>query len=90
MLFRRTERFKKAFRALPKSVQEKAIKAFRLIQDNPHHPSLHVKRVQGTDDIWEGRVDRQYRFTFQFIKEDDQTVIVFRNIDDHDECLKNP
>lgn len=90
MLFRRTEHFKKAFRTLPKPVQEKAVKAFRLMQDNLRHPSLHIKRVQATDDIWEGRVDRQYRFTFQIVKEGDQTVIVFRNIDNHDECLKNP
>jgi len=90
LLFRRTEHFKKAFRALPATVQEKAIKAFRLMQENPRHPSLHVKKIQGAENIWEGRIDRQYRFTFQFVKEEDQTVIVFRNIDNHDECLKNP
>ncbi len=58
--------------------------------ENPYHPSLHIKKVQGTKGIWEGRIDRQYRFTFQFVKENDQTIIVFRNIDNHDECLKNP
>ncbi len=89
MLYRRTEHFKKAFQALPKNVQEKAVKAFRLMAENPYHPSLQIKRVQGTEKIWEGRIDRQYRFTFEFVREDDQTVIVFRNIDNHDECLKN-
>lgn len=90
MLFRRTERFKKAFRALPPPVQEKAVKALRLLAENPRHPSLQVKKIQGVDNIWEGRVDQKYRFTFQFENEDDRMVIVLRNIDNHDACLKNP
>lgn len=90
MLFRRTERFKKAFDALPKAVQEKAIKCFRLLAEDLYHPSIRIKKIQGTDHIWEGRIDRQYRFTFHFEKENSQTIIVFRNIDNHDECLKNP
>lgn len=90
MPFRRTERFKKAFRALPVSIQQKAIKALRLLAENPRHPSLQVKKIQGTENIWEGRVDQKYRFTFQFENENDQVVIVLRNIDNHDDCLKHP
>ncbi len=90
MQFRRTERFKKAFRALPASIQQKAIKALRLLAENPHHPSLQVKKIQGMENIWEGRVDQKYRFTFQFENENDQMVVVLRNIDNHDDCLKNP
>lgn len=90
MPFRRTERFKKAFRALPVAIQQKAIKALRLLAENPRHPSLQVKKIQGTENIWEGRVDQKYRFTFQFENENDQVVIVLRNIDNHDDCLKHP
>lgn len=90
MLFRRTQRFKKAFKALPVDVQAKAVKAFRLLAEDMRHPSLHIKKIQGTENIWEGRIDRQYRFTFHFESEGGQTVLVFRNIDHHDECLKNP
>lgn len=90
MQFRRTERFKKALRALPAPIQEKAIKALRLLAENPRHPSLQVKKIQGMENIWEGRVDQKYRFTFQLENEDDQMVIVLRNIDNHDDCLKNP
>jgi mRNA-degrading endonuclease RelE of RelBE toxin-antitoxin system len=90
MQFRRTERFKKAFRALPASIQQKAIKALRLLAENPRHPSLQVKKIQGMENIWEGRVDQKYRFTFQFENENDQIVVVLRNIDNHDDCLKNP
>lgn len=90
MQFRRTERFKKAFRALPAHIQGKAIKALRLLAENPRHPSLQAKKIQGTENIWEGRVDQKYRFTFQLENEDDQMIIVLRNIDNHDDCLKNP
>jgi len=90
MLFRRPNRFKKAFQRLPASVQEKALKAFYLLAEDPRHPSLHVKKIQGASDIWEARVDLQYRFTFHFETLDGQTVLVFRTIDNHDECLRNP
>lgn len=90
MRYRRTERFRKAFQALPPDVQEKAVKAFRLMDQDLHHPSLRIKKVQGAGDIWEGRVNRQCRFTFEREVENGEEVIVFRNIDNHDECLKRP
>ena len=92
MIYRRLSRFKKAYKSLPKRIQEKTAKAFISLRDNPAHPSLGVKKIQGHTDIWEGRIDNQYRFTFHYEKdpESDATVCVFRNIDNHDECLKNP
>ena len=92
MIYRRSLRFKKAYKSLPKLIQKKTAKSFILFQDNPAHPSLVVKKIQGHTDIWEGRIDNQYRFTFHYEKdlESDTTICVFRNIDNHDECLKNP
>lgn len=79
MRYVRTERFKKAAARLPLEIQAKAAKAFRLFQENPRHPSLGVQRVQGMPDVWEGRIDIHYRFTFHY--EDD--TCVFRNIGPH-------
>ncbi len=92
MKYRRTEHFKQAFKSLPADIQEKAAKAFRLFKDDPRHPSLVIKKIKGTAGIWEGRVDQSYRFTFHYEKgaSAEETVVVFRNIDRHDECLKNP
>jgi mRNA interferase RelE/StbE len=92
MKYRRSDHFKQAYQNLPAAIQDKAKKAFRLFQEDPRHPSLVVKKIKGTADIWEGRVDQQYRFTFQYEKDTDsgERVVVFRNIDNHDECLKNP
>lgn len=81
-----TNRFKKAYQRLPQNIQGKVKKALRLLVENPRHPSLRVKRIQGTDKIYEGRIDLKYRFSFEFDNED----IMLRNVDNHDDCLKNP
>ena len=92
MKYRRTEHFKQVYQTLPAEIREKAKKVFMLFQEDPHHPSLGVKKIQGVAGIWEGRVDRQHRFTFHFEKDEKngENIVVFRNIDNQDECLKNP
>jgi len=79
MRYVRTGQFKKAAAKLPREIQAKAAKAFMLFKENPRHPSLGVKRVQGLPGVWEGRIDVNYRFTFHY--EDD--VCIFRNIGPH-------
>ena len=81
-----TEHFRKALRDLPKPIKKKAKKALRLLDENPRHPSLRVKRIQGTKGIYEARVDDKYRMSFEF----DGPDKIMRNIDDHDACLRNP
>ena len=92
MIYRRTVRFRNAFLALPPEIQLKGFKAFELFKQNQNHPSLRIKKVKGREGIWEGRIDQAYRFTFHFEKnvQAGEVVCVFRNIDDHDACLKNP
>ena len=86
MIYRRTRRFMKSFVQLPAHIQEKAINAFELFRENRRHPSLVVKKMEGKDDIWEGRVDDKYRFVFRYdydpIRE--TPVCVFLNIGPHD------
>ena len=81
-----TDRFRKAYRKLPTNIQDKAKKALRFLDEDPRHPSLRVRKIQGTDDIFEARIDRKYRLSFQFSGDDK----ILRNVDNHDECLKNP
>lgn len=92
MIYRRTDRFKKAYQSLPKYIRKKVFKAFDLFQNDPTHPSLGVKKMQGYEGIWEGRIDQKYRFTFHYERdlETGETLCVFRNVDNHDACLKNP
>lgn len=92
MIYRRSERFRNAFKALPRDIQAKVIKAFALFRQDRDHPSLVVKKVKGNLDIWEGRIDHSYRFTFHYETDANmgETICVFRNVDNHDECLRNP
>ena len=46
-MHRTTERFWECYSHLPPDIQELADKNFRLLQDNPQHPSRHFKRVGG-------------------------------------------
>jgi len=54
-------RFRKLFDALPKAIQDKANKQFRLLKMNSKHPSLHFKKVAGEKERWSVRVDADYR-----------------------------
>ncbi|MCX5977749.1 MAG: cytotoxin [Coprothermobacterota bacterium] len=91
MIFRRTERFLKAFKLLPADTQRKTLKALAKLGQNPHHPSLEMKKLQGRDGVWEARVDQKYRFTVHFERNaEGEAICVLRNVDYHDECLKKP
>lgn len=93
MKFRKSKQFQKSFDNLPSAIQEKARKAFSLFKNQPHypfHPSLVIKKIRGVDNIWEGRIDLFYRFTFEILEENDETVYNFRNIGPHNITSSNP
>jgi hypothetical protein len=94
MRFRKGKRFQKAFDHLPVDIQGKARKAFLLFKEHPYppfHPSLVVKKVKGQKMvIFEGRLDDFYRFTFEVIRQDGETVYYFRNIGPHDITSTSP
>lgn len=93
MKFRKSKRFQKSFDDLPEEIQEKARKAFSLFKKQPYypfHPSLVIKKIRGKDNIWEGRIDDFYRFTFEILTEDNETLYYFRNIGPHDITSTNP
>jgi len=87
MKIQRTGRFKEAYGKLDLPIRRKVEKALRLFIENPYHPSLHTKKMQGTDTVFEARVDIHYRFTFDV---QPGGIYRLRNLDNHDECLKNP
>jgi hypothetical protein len=85
MIYRRRRKFKKSFAELPHDIQEKTFKAFELFKGNPQHPSLRIKKMKLPGDIWEGRKDDFYRFTFEYVTgEQGETICYFRNIGRHD------
>lgn len=66
MIFIRTQSFRRDYRSLPKQVQQALDKALGFLFDNPRHPSLRARKLPGSDTIWYARIDRGYRFTFQY------------------------
>jgi mRNA-degrading endonuclease RelE of RelBE toxin-antitoxin system len=81
------ESFREMVQALPPVVRKKLGKTLRLLSDNPRHPSLHSKLIEGATGIYEVRVDRSYRLTYERLPGD---VLRLRVVGKHDEVLKNP
>jgi hypothetical protein len=49
------------FHAIPAEVQQIAIKNYRLWRQDPRHPSLHFRPLQGADDLYTVRIGKDYR-----------------------------
>lgn len=56
-----TRRFWSYFSILPVPIQQLAVKNYRLWIENPSHPSLHFRRLQGSQDRFTIRVGDHYR-----------------------------
>ena len=50
--------FWKAYEKLPKRIQILADKKFKIVKENPRHPSLHQKKV---GDYWSVRIGKRHR-----------------------------
>lgn len=53
--------FWRAYAALDSRVQAAARRAYQLFAQNPEHPSLRFKKLQGYENVWSVRVNEQYR-----------------------------
>jgi hypothetical protein len=49
------------YRQLPKSVRELADKNHKLLLTSPQHPSLQLKKVGTTKQLWSARVGMHHR-----------------------------
>jgi mRNA-degrading endonuclease RelE of RelBE toxin-antitoxin system len=85
MKIQTTSPFDRDYGGLPESVKEQTDKQLSLFLENPHHPSLQVKKIKGYPKIWEGRITKNYRFTFQTEGE----TYILRRIGTHN-ILKTP
>ena len=81
-----TRRFVQQYAGLPKIVQRKVDKALRLLDADFRHPGLHSHPIGSASGVFEAYVDSKYRMTF----ERHGDTFVMRNVDNHDECLRNP
>lgn len=77
-----TAAFRKRFATLPSEIRNQARMAYRLFAANPHHSSLHFKRVHDTEPIYSARVGRSYRVVGLI---EDNNVIVWFWIGPHEQ-----
>lgn len=80
-----TRSFTRDYRGLQEELKGRVDKQVAFLLNNPRHPSLHLKKIRGTDGVWEVRVTLGYRITFQIVGE----TLVLRRVGTHD-VLKEP
>ncbi len=86
MKITRAARFKKAWQELNEGEKDLAREALRNLATDLRYPALRVKKMQGVEHIWEARVSRSLRMTFEM----EGDTIILRNIGRHDETLERP
>lgn len=85
-----TQRLKKSFHKLTKDEQQTFQKQIELLLQNPippYHTYLRIKKIQGTTEIFECRINLDIRMTWQYRQSE---YILLRNIGKHDRTLKKP
>lgn len=70
MRVERSPRFDRAYKKLPREVRERFKEKLRLLEaSNFTYPSLRIKKIKGTPNIWEASIDMNHRFTFERIED---------------------
>ena len=76
-----TDRFKKSFKSFTDTEKKQISNKLKLLADNPSHPSLRVKRIQGTSDLFECSVNMNIRIIWYY---EGDTIIILVDIGHHD------
>jgi len=84
---RLTNHFKEKLTKLDTKSQKSIHKALRIMLENPRHPSLRTKKMEGVEHIFEASANMDIRITFHYEKPD---TLVLRNCGHHDDTLRNP
>ncbi len=65
MKLRFTAKADKDYAAAPLQVRKALGKQLSFLLANLRHPSLHAKKYSEGEDLWQGRVTRDWRFYFK-------------------------
>jgi len=65
MRIRYATRASRAFADAPARVRKAFLKQATFLVRNLHHPSLQAKKYDESRDIWQARVNRDWRFYFR-------------------------
>jgi mRNA interferase RelE/StbE len=59
-----SEQVIESLRDAPASVRRAFVKQLRFLAGNLLHPSLHAKKYDESKDLWQARVNKDWRFYF--------------------------
>ena len=79
--FTYSDRFAKHYKTLSQTEKKQLQKKLLLLSDNPLHPSLRTKRIQGTKDLFECSVNMDIRIIWFW---EGETMIVLLDVGHHD------
>ena len=80
-------RFERSYKRKTPDQRQAVYDKIVLLRSNPKHPSLRVKKIRHTAQIWEASINMSRRLTFEY--SDDHTTIIMRNCNGHG-ILGNP
>jgi len=80
-----TDDFTEGYEKLPPPIRKRVDEKLNLLLLDPRHPSLRIKKMKGFEGIWEGRISRSYRFTFQM----EEDAYILRKVGTH-EIFRKP
>lgn len=83
MQIAKTDNFSKQYQKLSLKIQKKIDKQLGFLMQDIRHPSLRSKKMAGFENVWEGRIDRFYRFVFHI----EGDIIIVSRVGPHDEGL---
>lgn len=72
--------FQKSYKKLTKIEQEALKNKINILSENPMHPSLRTKRVQGTKDIFEFSINMSLRVLWKY---EDGRIILLIDVGTH-------
>ena len=76
-----TSKFAKAFKRLPKNIQNRAVKKIEIFQSNPYTPSLKTHKLGGNLEAFHAfAINHQYKILFKF---ENEKGIVLLNVGTH-------
>ena len=76
-----TDRFQKHYKDLTATEKKQFKSKLALFVENPLHPSLRVKRIQGTNDLFEFSVNMDIRVIWFY---EGETLVALVDIGHHD------
>ena len=76
-----SERFKKHYKTLAAQEKKQVAKTLERLAENPSHPSLRTKRIQGSDGLFESSANMDIRIIWYY---EGDKIIILLDIGHHD------